>query len=165
MVGAMTSEGRLRDIEELLYEEASFLDRPDLDAWINLYTEDGTYWMPAIPDQEDPLNHISLFYDDRVIMEVRRRNFKHPRAASKEYPVRSSHIISNIRLRKLDEATGDCTVTSNFHCFVYYLEKQTPYAGTYTHELIREGDSYKIKHKRVDLINCDAVLNTIIIYI
>jgi benzoate/toluate 1,2-dioxygenase beta subunit len=121
--------------------------------------------MPAIEDQEDPLNHISLFYDDRVIMEVRRRNFKHPKAASKEYKVRASHIISNIQIKKQDEASGNCTVTSNFHCFMYYHDKQTPFAGRYTHELVRESSGYKIKHKRVDLINCDAVLNTIIIYV
>ena len=84
MTTVVTSNESIRDIERLLYQEASFLDRPDLDKWIELYTEDGTYWMPAIEDQEDPLNHISLFYDDRVIMEVRRRNFVHPRAASKD---------------------------------------------------------------------------------
>lgn len=165
MSGVIVSNETIRDIERLLYQEASFLDRPDLDSWIELYTEDGTYWMPAIEDQEDPLNHISLFYDDRVLMEVRRRNFVHPRAASKDYAVRSSHIISNIQVQELDEATGDCTVTSNFHCYMYYHDKQTPFAGTYTHELVRDGESYKIRHKRVDLINCDAVLSTIIIYI
>ncbi len=165
MTAVVTSIEAIRDIEQLLYQEASLLDRPDLDRWIELYTEDGTYWMPTIEDQEDPLNHISLFYDDRVMMEVRRRNFVHPRAASKDYKVRSSHIISNIQVMEMDEKTGNCTVTSNFHCFMYYRDKQTPYAGQYTHELVRDGDSYKIQQKRVDLINCDAVLNTIIIYI
>ena len=164
MSGAASQE-LVRDIERLLYDEAAYLDRPDLDKWIDLYTEDGTYWMPATPDQEDPLNHISLFYDDRVMMEVRRRNFKHPRAASKEYAVRASHIISNVRIVALDEASGNCTVTSNFHCFLFYRDKQTPYAGTYTHELVREDESYKIRHKRVDIINCDAALNTIIVYL
>ena len=159
------SAERLHELERFLYREASFLDRPDLDSWIELYTDDGTYWMPAIPDQEDPEMHISLFYDDRVMMEVRRRNFVHPAAASKEYDVRCSHIISNIQVTELDETTGDCTVTSNFHCYIYYHDRQTPFAGTYTHELVREGDDYRIKSKRVDLINCDAALNTIIIYI
>jgi benzoate/toluate 1,2-dioxygenase beta subunit len=165
MTAVITSNEKIREIEQLLYQEAACLDRPDLDAWINLYTEDGTYWMPAIPDQEDPHMHISLFYDDRVLMEVRRRNFVHPAAASKDYDVRASHIISNIQVQELDEKSGDCTVTSNFHCFLYYRGKQTPYAGTYKHELVRDGDSYKIKSKRVDIINCDATLNTIIIYI
>ena len=156
---------KLHELERFLYKEASFLDRPDLDRWIELYTDDGTYWMPAVPDQEDAEMHISLFYDDRVMMEVRRRNFVHPAAASKDYDVRCSHIISNIQVTELDEKTGDCTVTSNFHCYVYYKDRQTPFAGTYTHQLVREGDDYKIRSKRVDLINCDAALNTIIIYI
>lgn len=165
MTTVVTSNETIREIEALLYEEASYLDQPDLDSWLEMYTEDGTYWMPAIPDQADPHMHISLFYDDRVLMEVRRRNFKHPAAASKDYTVRASHIISNIQVEQTDEKTGDCTVTSNFHCFLYYHDKQTPYAGKYTHELVRSGDGYKIASKRVDLINCDAVLNTIIIYI
>ena len=155
----------LRQIETFLYLEASCLDRPNLDAWIQLYTEDGTYWMPVIEDQEDPLNHVSLFYDDRVMMEIRRRNFIHPRAASKDYKVRSSHIISNIQITEYDEETGSCTVTSNFHCAMYYQDKQTLYAGTYKHELVRHEDAYLIRHKRVDLINCDGVLGSIIIYL
>lgn len=155
----------LRGIEEFLYLEASFLDRPDLDAWIALYTEDGTYWMPTIVDQPDPLNHVSLYYDDRVMMEIRRRNFVHPRAASKDYTVRASHLISNIRVIDFDQATGDCTVTSNFHCAQYYWDQQTLFAGTYRHELRNTAEGYRIHHKRVDLINCDGVLGTIIIYL
>ena len=165
MTTVITSNEQIRDIEQLLYEEASYLDRPDLDKWIELYTDDGTYWMPTIEDQEDPLNHISLFYDDRVLMEVRRRNFVHPRAASKDYKVRSSHIISNIQVTEIDEKSGDCTVTSNFHCFMCYQDKQTPFAGKYTHELVKDGDGYKIRSKRVDLINCDVPMGTIIIYV
>lgn len=165
MTMVVASQESLREIEALLYLEASYLDKPNLDRWIDLFTEDGSYWMPAIPDQEDPHNHISLFYDDRVIMEVRRRNFVHPAAASKDYTVRASHIISNIQVQAHDENSGDCTVTSNFHCFVFYRDKQTPYAGAYTHDLVRVDGAYKIKSKRVDLINCDATLGTIIIYI
>ena len=46
----------LRRIEQFLYDEAGLLDNPDLDRWIELYTEDGTYWMPVIENQEDPVN-------------------------------------------------------------------------------------------------------------
>ena len=159
------SADKLHELERFLYREASYLDKPDLDSWVDLYTDDGTYWMPAVPGQEDPEMHISLFYDDRVMMEVRRRNFVHPAAASKDYDVRASHIISNIHVTEMDEKSGDCTVKSNFQCFLYYLGRQTPYAGTYTHKLVRDGLSYKIRSKRVDIINCDAALNTIIIYI
>lgn len=165
MTSVVTSNEQIREIEQLLYTEASFLDKADLDSWMNLYTEDGTYWMPVKPDQKDPINHISLFYDDRVMMEVRRRNMKHPRAPSKDYPVRCSHIISNIRAVDQNDALGTCQVTSNFHCLMYYSDKQTTFGGTYTHDLKRVDGAYLIHHKRVDLINCDAVHNTIIIYL
>ncbi|MDZ4731883.1 MAG: aromatic-ring-hydroxylating dioxygenase subunit beta [Xanthomonadales bacterium] len=165
MSGQKSNLETLHAIEDFLYQEASFLDRPDLDAWLELYTEDGVYWMPAIVDQKDALNHISLMYDDRVMMEIRKRNFVHPRAASKDYTVRASHIISNVRIRKMNEPTGDCTVTSNFQCISYYLDKQTLFAGTYIHELVKQTVGYRIRHKRVNLINCDGVLGTIIIYL
>ena len=38
----------LRKIEQFLYDEANLLDNPDLDSWIKLYSEDGTYWMPVV---------------------------------------------------------------------------------------------------------------------
>ena len=157
----------LREIEQFLYQEASLLDRCDLDAWVALYTEDGTYWMPVTPEQNDPINHISLFYDDRTIMEIRRRNLHHPRAASKELPIRSSHIIGNVQATAdtTVQGQGEITVTSNFHCVMYADEKQTLYAGTYTHVLVRVESGFKIKSKRVDLINCDAALGAILIYL
>ncbi len=159
----MSGSMDIAEIERLLYDEADCLDRADLDAWIELYTDDGTYWMPVMPDQESPVDHISLFYDDRVLMEVRRRNMNHPRSPSKEYPIRCSHIIANVRVT--EEAADACTVTSNFHCLMFYNDKQTMFGGRYTHELVRQQDRLMIRHKRVDLINCDAALNSLIIYL
>ena len=164
----MIHSERMIEVTELLYKEADLLDSADLDEWIELYAADGTYWMPVTPEQEDPINHISLFYDDRTIMEIRRRNLKHPRAASKDLPIRSSHIIGNIRIVK-DEAQNKSedkmTVRSNFHCAVYSNNKQVLYAGTYKHDLIRVDNLWRIHHKRVDLINCDANLGAILIYL
>lgn len=155
---------RMIEVAELLYKEADLLDSANLDGWLELYAEDGTYWMPVTPEQEDPLNHISLFYDDRTIMEIRRRNLKHPRAASKDLPIRSSHIIGNIRIdRGQDE--DKMTVHSNFHCAVYSNNKQVLYAGTYKHDLVRVDNEWRIHHKRVDIINCDANLGSILIYL
>ena len=153
----------IREVEQFLYQEASLLDRTDLDAWIDLYTEDGTYWMPVTPEQDDPINHISLFYDDRTIMEIRRRNLNHPRAASKELPIRSSHIIGNVQV--LETEADSITVTSNFHCVVYAAGEQTLYAGTYKHVLVPEASRFKIRSKRVDILNCDAALGAILNYL
>ncbi|MFM7785231.1 MAG: aromatic-ring-hydroxylating dioxygenase subunit beta [Gammaproteobacteria bacterium] len=153
----------LREIETLLYDEADCLDRADLDAWMQLYTEDGSYWMPAAPGQEDPLNHISHFYDDRVMMEIRKRNFVHPRAASKDHPVRCSHLIGNIRLLSRD-AEG-ILVRSNFHAMLFYREETRLFGGRYEHALQRQPEGLRIRRKRVDLIDCDAPHKSIVIYL
>jgi benzoate/toluate 1,2-dioxygenase beta subunit len=160
-----TDTALLREVEALLYDEADCLDRADLVAWMALWTEDGVYWMPATPGQPDALNHISHFYDDRVMMEIRRRNFVHPRAPSKDHPVRSSHLIGNIRVLTNDASAGRCTVRSNFHALMYYREEQRMFGGTCTHELQRTEAGLRIRHKRVDLINCDASHKSMIIYL
>ncbi len=162
-VAANTTD--LAAIERLLYQEATYLDKANLDGWLALYAEDGTYWMPVIENQQDPINHVSIFYDDRVMMEIRKRNFVHPRAASKDHKVRSSHIIANIRITETDGATGNCTVLSNFQALQYYRGEQVMYGGTYTHQLVAVDGGYKIKSKRVDLINCDAPHKSIIMYL
>ena len=154
----------LDEIERFLYREADCLDRADLDAWFELYTEDSTYWIPVTPDQTDPKQHISLFYDTHLLMEIRRRNFGHPFAASMEYPIRCSHIISNVQIADENATAHGCQVKSNFQAVVYYREQQL-YAGTYTHELVRVNDDWRIRHKRVDLINCDAEHGNLVIYI
>lgn len=159
----MNSERR---IEDFLYREASLLDQPDLDQWVTLFTEDGYYWMPATETQTDPVNHISHVYDDRVMMEIRRRNFVHPRASSKDWQIRCSHLIGNIRVGE-QSSNGDICVTSNQHVVVWYREEQQVYAYRGTHILVPEpsGDAFKIRQKRVDLINPEAPQRSLIIYL
>lgn len=155
----------LREIEDFLYREADCLDRADLDAWIELYTGDASYWMPSSPDQTDPHTHISLFYDDRLLMEIRRINFGHEYAASMAHAVRASHIIGNVRIIDWNPEQGLARITSNFHAALYYRGEQTLYAGRYLHELTGVPGNWKIRHKRVDLLTCDAPMKSIVIYL
>ena len=154
----------LDQIERFLYHEADLLDSNDLDSWMQLFTEDGTYWMPVAPDQQDPHGHISILFENRAVMAVRAANFGHRLSASMQYAIRTSHLLGNIRLLDQDTASGDCTVKSNFQAVLYYRE-QTLFAGTCTHRLQRIEDGYKIRQKRVDIINCDANHKSILTYL
>lgn len=152
-------------IEDFLYQEARLLDQPDLDTWMTLFTDDGVYWIPGKENQTDPLNHISHVYDDRVMMEIRRRNFVHPRSASKDWNVRCSHIIGNIRANEVTEPAGAIEVTSNQHVVVWYRDEQRVYAYRGIHVLIPADDSFKIRLKRVNLINAEAPQQSLTIYL
>ena len=155
----------LTEIETFLYDEADLLDAGDLKGWSDLFTEDGRYWMPAHPGQEDPETEISLFYDDRLLMSIRALNFGHEMSAAMEHPIRSTHLIGNLRLRDWDAATGTARITSNFQAVVLQRREQTLFAGRYAHDLVQAGKSWKIQQKRVDLINCDMPLKNIMIYL
>lgn len=149
--------------EAFLYREAECLDRGDLDAWIALFAEGGTYWMPASVDQPDPQNHISHIYDDRVMMEIRKRNFIHPRAASKEWEIHCSHLIGNIACEALSERL--ISVSSTQHVAVWYRDEQRLYAYRGTHLLIPAQESFLIQQKRVDLLNPAAPQKSLTIYL
>jgi benzoate/toluate 1,2-dioxygenase beta subunit len=152
------------ELEQFLYHEADLLDNNDLKSWMELFTEDGTYWMPVARDQDDPHGHISILFENRAVMAVRANNFGHRLSASMEYDIRTSHLIGNVRVTEFDENSGDCTVKSNFQAVLYYRE-QTLFAGTCTHQLKRQGEGYRILQKRVDILNCDAPHRSIMTYI
>lgn len=154
----------MQAIENLLMLEARYLNKADLDSWMNLYTDDGVYWMPLDTEQSDPELHDSIFYEDRTLMEVRKRNFMHRLSPSMQYPIRSSRILADIHLDSYDKESGIVIVNSSFQAVLFYKE-QTVYAGSYQHHLVKSADSYQIKLKRVDLLNADMPLSPIMIYI
>ena len=152
----------LESIRAFINLEARYLNKADLESWISLFSEDGFYWMPLDSDQQNPDEHDSIFYEDRVLMEIRKRNFKHRLSPSMQYPVRSTRLVADSHLLEFDETT--CTVESSFHAVLLYKE-QSVFAGTMQHRLVRDGNSYKIQMKRVDLLNADMPLPSIMIYI
>ncbi len=83
-------------VTRFVYDEAELLDRGEFDAWLDLFTEDGRYWVPSHPGQSDPFEEISLFHEDRALMQARIGRLRHPRALGR--PVRTSHLIGNLRV-------------------------------------------------------------------
>ncbi len=152
-------------ITEFLYREAMCLDDARLEDWMGLYSDEGVYWMPAHPDQICPDTEISVLYENKLLMDIRRRNFGHALAPSMEYPVRGSRILGNTHLVGNQPENSAVRVSSSFHAQLYYREEITHFAGKYTHDLVRDGESFKIAQKRVDLINADGIQRNLLIYI
>lgn len=150
----------VREIEQFLYREAMYLDRKLYDEWLALFTEDGLYWVPAARDQADPYNHVSLFFEDAILRRMRVRRLRHPQAFSLESPVRSSRIVGNVLIEDYDPASGNCRVRSTFQMLELQYGEQHLYGGFYLHDLVPADGTYRIKLKRVDLINCDAPQET-----
>ncbi len=147
----------LREVEEFLISELALLDNGDFAGWRELFTEEGYYWAPARPGQENPLDEISLFYDDKSIMAVRIERLNQPRDHGRAPLPRTSHMISNIEIGAIDSAAGAINVTARFHMLEYRPEmEQRSFGGLYEYSLVRAEDSYRIAAKKATVINCDG---------
>ena len=148
-----------REFEQFLFHEARLLDDRRFRDWMGLFTEDGTYWVPAVPEQENPFDQASLFYDDRDLMQTRIARLEHPRIHVQMPPSRTAHLIGNVVAEEIDD--GEYRVSSTVIMVEYRNDKQRIFAGRQTHRLRRDGSDLRIVQKRVDLINCDAAFEAI----
>jgi benzoate/toluate 1,2-dioxygenase beta subunit len=148
-------------VEQFLYHEARLLDTGQLEAWLDLFTDDATYWLPLERHQKDPLETSSHIHDDRTLLEVRVKQARHPRAHARQPPARTVHQVSNIMVAA--EANGETVVHSTLQLVEFRNEKQRLYGALVEHRLRRVRDGFRIAHKRVDLVNSEGELDGIAI--
>lgn len=140
--------------EAFLYHEARLLDEQRFEEWLALFTEDATYWVPLEQNQKDPHETSSLIYDDRTLLELRVKQFRHPRAHARAPLARTLHQVGNV-------IVNDLVVKSTLTVIEFRNEKQRLWAGLVEHQLRRERDSWRIARKRIDLVNSEGELEGI----
>jgi 3-phenylpropionate/cinnamic acid dioxygenase small subunit len=143
-------------LADFLAHEARLLDERRFREWMQLFADDGTYWVPSVPDQQSPFDQASLFYDDRALMRTRVERLEHPRIHAQTPPSRTVHLIGNVHLDETDADKGEYAVSSSVIMVEYRDDQQRIFAGRQHHRLRREGENLRIVQKRVDLINCDS---------
>ena len=148
-------------VEQFLYHEARLLDTQQLEAWLDLFTADATYWVPLERDQKEPLETSSIIHDDRTLLELRVKQARHPRAHARLPLARTVHQVGNVMV--LSENNSETTVASTLQVVEFRNEKQRLHGALVEHRLRRAGDSFRIAHKRVDLVNSEGELDGIAI--
>ena len=148
------------NVQEFLYHEARLLDTGQLEAWLDLFTDDATYWIPLERGQQDPLETSSIAYDDRTLLGLRVKQARHPRAHARLPLARTVHQVGNIVVK---EEKGGVIVNSNLVLIEFRAEKQRTWGALVEHRLRRETSGFRIAHKRVDLVNSEAELDGIAI--
>jgi benzoate/toluate 1,2-dioxygenase beta subunit len=149
----------LRRCEQFLLHEARLLDEAKFDEWLALFTAEAWYWVPSEPGQTDPVETVSLIYDDRRLLETRVRRLSSPRMYSQEPRSRTSRMVGNVSIEDADRDAA--MVRSKFMMIEYRREQQRLFGGTMLHRLVQSDGRIMIAWKRVDLVNCDAPLDGI----
>ena len=148
-------------VEEFLYREARLLDAQQLEEWLALFTDDATYWLPLERDQRDALETSSIIHDDRTLLELRVKQARHPRAHARLPLARTVHQVGNVMV--LSEENGEVRVASTLTLIEFRSEKQRVWGALVEHRLRREGESFRIARKRVELVNSEGEIDGVAI--
>jgi 3-phenylpropionate/cinnamic acid dioxygenase small subunit len=144
----------LREIEQFLYRQSELLDGKLWQHYIDLFADDGVYWMPVMPEQTEWEGSPSIFAEDRYMMEVRMGRVTHPTAWSQAPMWGTSHVIGNVVIES--ESHDAWVVRSRFHMIELRRDTVRHFGGTYRHTLVRERGQLRIKLQRVDMVNAQA---------
>jgi benzoate/toluate 1,2-dioxygenase beta subunit len=108
---------------------------------------------------------VSIIYDDRRLLETRVRRLLNANIHAEEPRTRTSRIVGNIIVEDEpadDAADGaDIVVSSRFQMAEFRRDRQRIFAGSLRHGLVTSGEGFRIAWKRVDLVNCDGMLDGI----
>jgi 3-phenylpropionate/cinnamic acid dioxygenase small subunit len=141
-------------VEQLLFHQSELLDGKHWGAYIDLFEDDGIYWMPAAPEQTEWLDSASIFAEDKRMMQIRMGRVTHPNAWSQAPNWGTSHVVGNVVIEAANDS--EILVRSRFHMIELRRDNLRHFAGTYRHTLKRHGDQFKIVLQRVDLLNAQA---------
>jgi benzoate/toluate 1,2-dioxygenase subunit beta len=158
----MTSAVELRRhaVEQFLYQEARLLDEGRLEEWLELFTPDAVYWLPAGNGDIDPTEHVSIIYDTRREMSARVARLRSGYAHAQDPASRMCRLLSNVEIENGEDGEGVVA-----HCVMVLFA--LTHHGTEIHSarcqfaLRPDGDSWKIRRKKVTLLRCDEALEAI----
>ena len=147
---------------ELVAHEARLLDERRHDEWLALFTDDGRYWVPLQgAAQLEDAAHNALADEDRLLLQLRVDRLKSPRAHSQHPPSRCQHVLQASVVTREDTSTGSCELRTPFVYIEARGERQLMLAGTCVHRLVKVGRDWRIRLKRVDLLDAGAPLPVI----
>ena len=138
------------ELEAFVLQEARLLDERRFSAWLELFAEDGVYWVPTLPQQSSPQEALSLFYEPRPLLAMRVAHLERPDMHVQAPPSRTLHHVSAI------EVSGELEVRSSLVVAEFRAGETRWFAGRVLHRLRREAQGLRIVLKRVDLIDSEA---------
>lgn len=165
MQDGFVAEREGNDPIEFVYEEARLIDEQRFDEWYELFTEDGLYWMPLTREQPDGRTHTSLFYEDRLLLKLRIERMRNPNSFSLAEPCWCQHVLQAPRVESRDAQAGLTIVRTPFLYAESQSDRQQVYAGVAWHHLLVQEGRLRMRMKKIDLLNRDAALPAIQLFL
>jgi 3-phenylpropionate/cinnamic acid dioxygenase small subunit len=146
---------------DFVIRETRLIDQHRFEEWLDLFAEDGFYWMPLEWGQTDPRLTTSLMYEDKLLLKIRVERLKGNRTFSQKPKSRCHHVLQTPQVDSRNEAANEYVTWTPMHYVETRLDQQDLYAAWATHTLAVVDGALRIKLKRVDIVNCDAAFGNI----
>jgi 3-phenylpropionate/cinnamic acid dioxygenase small subunit len=85
------------DLSDLIQQEAELLDAWDLEAWLDLYSDDAKYLIP-IDNDRDPRSSTSIVFDDKTLLKMRVHQLIHEERVAQVPRSEYVHFITGIKI-------------------------------------------------------------------
>lgn len=146
------------EAEDLLFREALLIDTRRFAEWLDLFTPDVEFWMPAWRDEatltQDPDRELSLIYykgrrnlEDRVM-----RLTSGLSVASLPLP-RVVHQVTNVLVLAADEKSADLSAAFTCHRFDVRMNRTDCFFGRYEYRVVQQDGALRIARKKIVLLN------------
>lgn len=153
--GVLSTDAALKEeVEQFLFMQSELLDNKNWQGFIDLFADDGVYWMPVLAEQTDWQSEASIFAEDKLMMEVRMGRVSHPTAWSQAPMWMTNHLIGNMAIESVN--AEHIVVRSRFHMMELRRDNVRHFGGTYRHTLRRTQAGLRIVLQRVDMFNAQA---------
>ncbi|HEY5065753.1 MAG TPA: aromatic-ring-hydroxylating dioxygenase subunit beta [Xanthobacteraceae bacterium] len=145
------------EFRRLIEREARLLDQLRYEDWLKMYAGECIYWVPSTPTAGDPRREISVMFDDRRRLEDRIYRLRTGFAWSQAPASRTVRLVTNV---EVFATAGDDVrmLRSNFLISEFWGDETRVLTGWAGYRVVRDGGTWKIQAKQVNLIDCDQCI-------
>ena len=154
------------EVAAFLFHEVRLLDERRYEEWVDLFADDGRYWVPCNEPGADPSRHVQIVYDDVASLRLRVRRLLTGKQYAQDPPSRTCHAVSNVYVPLDADADGDRAEAGGgedevvVHSVNTVVEarrhhRKNVFAALCAHRLRPDGEGFRIVEKRVDLVDND----------
>jgi p-cumate 2,3-dioxygenase beta subunit len=139
-----------QEIEDFLYDEAEILDTWDLHTWLDLFDENGFYFVPSTDTPKaDYRTTLFLIADDMTRLKSRVSQLMSGNTWSENPQSRTRHMVTNVKVQGVEDDV--ISVTANFVVYRMRFENIDTYIGRYYHRLVRRDGGLKFLERKAVL--------------
>lgn len=151
----MSSEQTFKRVEKFILDEVDLLDDWQLETWQELFTADGHYLIPPLnaenPETIMPGDDLFFAQDDINMIRGRVERMNKKSAYVEQPRSNIRHMITNIRL--LQDTSELVRARATFMVYRARRGMVSQYIGRFFYSLVPDGESFRIREKRVCLDN------------